>query len=73
MAKRTTCFRCSSGGERKILNYVVVVIAFVAPLLIFLRVGGVVAVSFGVLCAVISPKRRNENELRPRVVTVDIT
>ena len=43
------------GGERKILNYVVVAIAFVALLLIFTQqVGGVVAVSvLGVLCAVI--------------------
>ena len=43
------------GGERKILNYVVVAIAFVALLLIFTQqVGGVVAVSvLGALCAVI--------------------
>ena len=43
------------GGERKILNYVVVAIAFVALLLIFTQqVGGVVVVSvLGVLCAVI--------------------
>lgn len=43
------------GGERKILNYVVVAIAFIALLLIFTQqVGGVVAVSvLGALCAVI--------------------
>ena len=43
------------GGQRKILNYVVVAIAFIALLLIFTQqVGGVVAVSvLGSLCAVI--------------------
>ena len=43
------------GGERKILNYVVVAIAFIALLLIFTQqVGGVVAVSvLGALCAAI--------------------
>ena len=43
------------GGERKILNYVVVAIAFVALLLIFTQqVGGVVAVSVLGACARLS-------------------
>ena len=43
------------GGQRKILNYVVVVIAFVGLMLIFTQqVGGIVAVSLiGVVCAIV--------------------
>ena len=43
------------GGKRKVVNYIVVVIAFVSLLLIFTqRVGGVAAVSaLGAVCAVI--------------------
>lgn len=43
------------GGERKILNYIVVVVAFVGLLLIFTQqVGGIIAVSLvGVVCAIV--------------------